>query len=454
MNVQQQQAVFFNSYVTRSYTFRKQQLTALKLAIQQNEPAILAALYADLGKSAEEAYASEVGFVLAEITTTLKHLQGWMKPKKVSTNLLNIPGSSKIIAEPLGVVFIIAPWNYPFQLAIAPLIGAIAAGNCATVKPSELAPATANVLQNLIQNTFQENYVSCIQGDGALVIPNLLQQFTFNHIFFTGSTAVGKIIYELAAKKLVPVTLELGGKSPAIIDADANINVAARKIVMGKLLNAGQTCVAPDYLLIHQSKHTEFIAAFSKAVADFYGNDILNNTEYPKIINEKRFNTLLGYLADAEILYGGNYNKEILRIQPTILGNVSLNAPVMQQEIFGPIMPLYTYETKEQAIAIVQQYKHPLALYIFTNNKAVEDYWLQNVSFGGGCVNNTLFHLSNDRLPFGGIGNSGIGAYHGKHSFNTFSHQKAILKTATWFDPNFKYPPFSGKMKLFKLFMR
>jgi len=454
VQIPQAQQQYFNTGTTLSYNFRKQQLLALQAVIRKYESAILEALYTDLGKSAEEAYASEVGFTLNEIKYALTHLRKWMQPQSVRTNMLNLPGSSKLYYDPLGVVCIIAPWNYPFQLLMAPLIGAIAGGNCTVLKPSELAPATSALVATMIAEVFEPQYVAVIEGEGHTVLPALLQGFRFAHIFFTGSIPVGKAIYQMAAAQLVPVTLELGGKSPAIVTANANVKVAADRIVLGKCLNAGQTCVAPDYLLVHNAVLAPTIAALKDSIERMYGKQPLTNTDYPKIISEKRFQQLLQYLPQGTVIHGGGYDAATRKIEPTLLTQIALDSSIMQDEIFGPILPIFSYSNDAEALQIVQRQPNPLALYVFTNNSNEERFWMEQVPFGGGCVNNTLWHLANEHLPFGGIGNSGIGAYHGKHSFYTFTHSKPVLKTPTWFNPAFKFPPFKGKMKLFKMFMK
>jgi aldehyde dehydrogenase (NAD+) len=454
LHIPQTQQQYFNTGATLSYHFRKQQLIALQAVIRKYEPAILKALYTDLGKSAEEAYASEVGFTLNEIKYALTHLRKWMQPQSVRTNLLNLPGSSKLYYDPLGVVCIIAPWNYPFQLLIAPLIGAIAGGNCAVLKPSELAPATSALVVTMIAEVFEQQYIAVIEGEGHTVLPVLLQGFRFAHVFFTGSIPVGKAIYQMAAAQLIPVTLELGGKSPAIVTANANVKVAADRIVLGKCLNAGQTCVAPDYLLVHESVFDATITALKDSIERMYGKQPLTNTDYPKIISEKRFQQLLQYLPQGTIVHGGRYDVASRKIEPTLLTQIKPDSTIMQDEIFGPVLPIFCYSNNAAALQMVQQQPNPLALYVFTNNSSEERFWMEQVPFGGGCVNNTLWHLANEHLPFGGIGNSGIGVYHGKHSFYTFTHAKPVLKTPTWFNPAFKFPPFKGKMKLFKMFMK
>ncbi|MBP6430580.1 MAG: aldehyde dehydrogenase family protein, partial [Ferruginibacter sp.] len=350
----------------------------------------------------------------------------------------------------LGVVLIIGPWNYPFQLLINPLIGAIAAGNCVVLKASEFAPATAAVMKKIIESTFDKNYILFTEGDGATVVPAMLNNFTFDHIFYTGSTAVGKLIYKMAAENLTPVTLELGGKSPCVVEEDANIKVAARRIAVTKFSNCGQMCVAPDYVLVHERKKDELVTALKKAIIDFFSEDASTHYNYGKIINEKQFDRLTNYLQQGEVLIGGKTNKENLFIEPTIVDNISLEGSIMKDEIFGPILPILTYKTKEDALAIIEKNKNPLAFYVFTSSNKNEKFWMDNVAFGGGCVNNASWHLTNHNLPFGGRGFSGTGNYHGKSSFDTFSHKKAVMKTPTWFDPSIKYPPFKGKLKLFK----
>jgi aldehyde dehydrogenase (NAD+) len=445
---------YVNSGATRSYAFRKQQLLLLRDAILENEKEIYAALYQDLKKPPEEAYAAEIGMVLMEIRIALKNLRKWSKPESVPTNLLNLPSSSKIIHDPLGVVLIIAPWNYPFQLLILPLVGAIAGGNAVMLKPSELAPATAALMEKLIRRIFPSRYISIICGDGAVLIPPMVRDFRFDHIFYTGGTEVGKIIYQLAAKQLVPVTLELGGKNPAVIEKDADLEIAAKKIAIGKFLNAGQTCVAPDYLLVHTSVRGNFLKKLHETITLFYGDDAEAGGSYGRIINEKRFDQLVEYLSEGKIAFGGRHDREKLFIAPTILEDVPAGSALMKQEIFGPLLPVFSFETMEEAQALIARNPSPLAFYLFTQNAETEKKWMGSLSFGGGCVNNTLWHLSNHHLPFGGIGNSGMGAYHGKHSFYRFTHAKPVMKTPRWFDPAVKYPPFAGKMKWIKKLIR
>ena len=445
---------YFDSGETRSYSFRITQLKKLKQAILDYEQELYAALHDDLKKSAEEAWVTELGMVTAEINTAIRNLRNWMAPERVGTNLLNLPSSSRVIREPLGVVLIIGPWNYPFQLLINPLIGAIAAGNCAVLKPSEFAPATGEAMKKMIEATFPPEYVFIAEGNGAVVIPSMINDFTFDHIFYTGSTAVGKLIYKMAAEKLIPVTLELGGKSPCIVEDDANVKVAARRIAVTKFSNAGQMCVAPDYVLVHESRKEELLVQLRKAIVTFFGEKPEDDYSYCKIINEKQFDRILSYLNNGRIVYGGRADKSKLFIEPTLLAEVATNSPVMKDEIFGPVLPIISFTEKEEALQIISQHANPLAFYVFTQNSNKEKYWLNSVAFGGGCVNNASWHLTNHNLPFGGRGFSGTGSYHGKYSFETFSHRKAILKTPTWFDPAIKYPPFKGKLKLFKWVIR
>lgn len=445
---------FFQSGATRAYEWRRQQLLLLQQAIRSEETAIHAALYADLKKSPEEAYATETGLVLAEIRHTLKHLAKWMRPQKAGTNLVNIPATSRVYRDPLGVVLVVAPWNYPFQLSLIPVAAALAAGNTVVLKPSEWAPATAAVIERLLTRIFPPECVRVVQGDGAAIVPALIRQFRWDHIFFTGSVPVGQAIYRLAAEQLIPVTLELGGKSPVIVEKDANLRVAARRIVVGKFLNAGQTCIAPDYLLVHTAVRENFLQHLRETIKDFYRPEPRNSYDYGKIINEKRFDRLVSFLADGNAFCGGDHDRKELYIGPTLLTEVDPAAPVMQEEIFGPLLPVFTYSTTEEAIAFVRTHPDPLAFYLFTADTALQRTWIEGLRFGGGCINNTDWHFANLHLPFGGIGQSGIGAYHGKYSFERFTHAKAVMKTPTMVDPAIKYPPFKGKMKWFKRFIR
>jgi aldehyde dehydrogenase (NAD+) len=445
---------YFDSGATKGYTYRKEQLKKLKQAILDNEQELYNALYADLKKSPEEVWATETGMVLAELNVAIRKLGSWMEPEPVTTNLLNLPSSSKILKEPLGVVLIIGPWNYPFQLLINPLIGAIAAGNCVVLKPSEFAPATDAVMKRIIEATFSSDYILYVQGDGAAVIPSMMNNFSFDHVFYTGSTAVGKIIYKMAAERLVPVTLELGGKSPCVVEEDANIKVAAKRIAMTTFSNAGQMCVAPDYILVHASVKDKLVEGLKESVVNFFSDKPEDSYSYGKIINEKQFDRIAGYLSQGTLVHGGRTNKEKLFIEPTILTDVKLDGTIMKEEIFGPVLPVISFSTMEEAKTIIQRNPNPLSFYIYTGSSTKANEWLEAVPAAGSCVNNSSWHLTNHHLPFGGRGFSGTGNYHGKYSFDTFSHKKAVMKTPTWFDPAIKYPPFKGKLKLFKWVIR
>ena len=444
---------YFTSRVTYTYEYRKQQLIKLKEVLYKYEKEIYAALYTDLKKNPEECWITEIGFTITEINYALKNLRSWMRAKHVGTNFLNFPSRSYILQEPLGVVLIIAPWNYPLLLLLAPLVGAIAAGNCVVLKPSEFSPATAAVLGKMIEEIFKENYIMIVQGEGASVIPPMMQDFRFDHVFYTGSTHVGTIIYEMAAKKLTPVTLELGGKSPCIVDSDADIKVAAKRIAITKFSNAGQMCIAPDYVMVHESVKKEFLHYLKEAAENFYNVESTRDY-YAKIINRKQFDRLVGYTNAGTILYGGHHDADSLFFEPTIIIDVPLDAPMMREEIFGPVLPVISWTDEEEVYKMIGQHNNPLALYVFTSSKSREKKWTRSIAFGGGCINNASWHFTNHHLPFGGIGNSGMGNYHGKFSFETFSHKKSIMKTPTWFDPALKYPPFKGKLKLFKKIIR
>ncbi len=442
---------FFDAGNTKSYEFRVTQLKALKKAIMENENEILDALYKDMHKPKFEAFTSEIGIIYDEIDFVLKNLRKWMKPKRVSTPLVIHPSWSKIYPEPLGVVLIVGPWNYPFQLLINPLVGAIAAGNCAILKPSDNTKNTAQIIEKIISKIFPQNYVSVVHGPGAMVGPMLIEKYAFNHIFFTGSPNVGKQIMAMASKHLTPVTLELGGKSPAIVHSDANLKVSAQRLIWAKLFNAGQTCVSPDYLLVHESVKDVFVDLMQKTIVQFLGNDSSTSENFTHIVNSRRFNVLKEYLKEGRIIHGGRFDETKNYIEPTLIDNVSFDDKLMQEEIFGPILPILTYSNIEEVLPIIRKNRYPLALYLFTANKSVERYILSNVEFGGGSINNALVHLVNPKLPFGGVGNSGMGSYHGKRSFETMSHMKSVIKTSTIIDPTLRYAPYNEqKFKLAK----
>jgi len=444
MNFQEilnEQKEFFSSQKTKNVKFRKRALQQLKEAILKNEDLMYEAIYKDFGKSKFDTFTTEISFVLKEIEFYLKNLTSLSSPKKVRTNLANQLGSSKIYSEPLGNTLVIGAWNYPYQLSLSPLIAAVAAGNTCILKPSEVAENSMKAMAKIINENFPREYLFAVEG-GVEEITGILE-LKFDKIFFTGSTKVGKIVYEAAAKNLTPVTLELGGKSPAIVAASANLEVAARRIVWGKFLNAGQTCVAPDYILVDERVKDSLVTSLKKYIQKFsYKAD---SEQYTQIINEKNFERLIKMIDPENVFYGGNFDAEKRFIEPTILQNVTWEDSVMLEEIFGPILPVLTYKNFNEALLQISKHEKPLAAYLFTNNSEEKDLFTTRISFGGGCINDVVMHLSNDHLPFGGVGNSGIGNYHGKFGFDTFSHQKAILERATWGEPDLKYPPYSEK---------
>lgn len=433
-----QQRAFFASGQTRPIEFRLAQLAKLKQAIIDRQDEIVAAAKADLGRPEFEAY-FEIA-TLSEINLAVKKLKRWMKPKRVKSTLENFPSSAWIQPEPLGVALIIGPWNYPFQLMVSPLVGAIAAGNCAILKPSEHAPHTAKVVSELISSTFAPSYITVFEGD-ASVSQQLLAE-KFDHIFFTGGTAIGRIVMEAAAKHLTPVTLELGGKSPCIVDADVNLDHAAKRIAWGKFINAGQTCIAPDYLLIDSTIKDAFLAKFKEAIHGFFGDDPSQSPDLSRIINQRQFDRLVGLLTSGTVLVGGETDASTRYIAPTVLDNVTWDSTVMEDEIFGPILPVLTYDRFDQALEQVNARPKPLALYLFSRDRAKQEQVLQGTSSGGVCLNDTVLHIGVPALPFGGVGQSGMGSYHGKASFDTFSHYKSVLKKTFWFDLDWRYAPY------------
>ena len=431
--------------------FRLKSLKKLKASIEKHENEIFEALKKDLNKTSFEAYASEVGLVYSELKDAIKNIYHWNRKKKVRTPLAHFKSSSYIVSEPYGVVLIMSPWNYPFQLTIAPLIGAIAGGNCSVVKPSAYSPCTSAVISKIIRECFEDKYIAVIEG-GRDANQELLKE-RFDYIFFTGSVSVGKMVMESASKNLTPVTLELGGKSPCIVDKEANIDLAAKRIIWGKTLNSGQTCVCPDYLLVHKDVKEELIRSMKKYIHEFYGDEPCKNKEYPRIVSGKHFNRLKNLLTNSEIVAGGDFNNETLQIAPTLLDHVSWEDSVMKEEIFGPILPILEFNDIVQVINMVNSHPKPLALYLFTNNKEIEKRIVKCVPFGGGCINDTLVHLATSYMPFGGVGESGMGGYHGKWSFDTFTHKKSILKKSVAFDINLRYPPYKDKIKMLKKLM-
>ncbi|MCE3203857.1 aldehyde dehydrogenase [Paenibacillus sonchi] len=439
---------FFHTGATRAVAFRLEQLQKLKNAIKRCETQLITALKKDLRKSEFEAYATEIGFTLDSIGYMMKHLKRWAKPVKVKSPLHMFPAKSLILSEPYGTVLVIGPFNYPFQLLIEPLIGAIAAGNCAVLKPSESTPAVSGVIEDMIRETFEPSYIRVVQGEKEMT--TLLIHAKFDYIFFTGSVPVGKIVMEAAAKNLVPVTLELGGKSPVIVDKTADLEAAAKRIVWGKLINAGQTCIAPDYLLVHSSVAAELIRRIKHYVTVFYGSDSQRSPDYGRIVNERQLQRIRGMLEkdQAKIILGGSVLAEDLYIEPTLIHPAAWSDASMADEIFGPVLPIMEYNRLEEAIQSVNAHPKPLALYLFTEDKQVEQEVLGRVSFGGGCVNDTITHVASTHLPFGGVGGSGIGGYHGRHSFDVFSHRKSIVKRSTRIDLGIVYPPYGNKVKL------
>lgn len=435
----QQQRAFFAGQQTKDLDFRIENLRKLKDAIRKHETQITEALWKDLRKSHQEAYLTEISMVLKEIDNHIKNLKKWARPKGVPTPVHLQPSKSRIIHEPLGVALIIAPWNYPFQLLINPLVGALSAGCCAVLKPSESTPDIASVMNTIISDTFSREYVDMAQG-GADVSEFLLSN-RFDAIFFTGSTRIGKKVMKAASEYLTPVILELGGKSPCIVDKDADLDVAAKRIVWGKTVNAGQTCIAPDYLYVHASVKDDFIEKAGKALRELYGDDIQKSDFYARIVSDSAFDRLQKFMQDGEIKIGGQTDRGDRFISPTVIDQVEPESPVMQEEIFGPILPVLTFRTIDEPVNYINAREKPLALYYFGNNRAARDVF-SRTSSGGGCINDTLMHISNDKLPFGGVGYSGLGKYHGKDSFLAFSHSRAVVTTPTWIDLPFRYPPY------------
>ncbi|SHF87166.1 aldehyde dehydrogenase [Chryseobacterium vrystaatense] len=435
------QKTFFKTQQTKNIKFRKMYLEKLRDIIIKNENLLCEAIYRDFGKSKFDTFTTEISFVLNDINYYLKNLNTLSKPKKVTTNLANQIGSSSIHPEPLGCVLVIGAWNYPYQLSLSPMIAALAAGNCCILKPSEIAENTMKVMAKLINENFPPEYLYVYEG-GIDETTDLLR-FKFDKIFFTGSTKVGKIVYRAAAENLTPVVLELGGKSPAIVSKDADLETAAKRIVWGKFLNAGQTCVAPDYLLVDESVHEQFLEMLRKYINEFkYTPD---SEQYTKIINRKNFNRLVKLINREKIYFGGNSDEENLYIEPTLLSNVNWEDDVMQEEIFGPILPVISFSHFNLVLNTLLELEKPLAAYLFTRNSEEKQAFTAKLSFGGGCINDVIMHLGNERMPFGGVGASGIGNYHGKFGFDAFSHEKSILEKANWGEPSIKYPPYSEK---------
>ena len=446
-NIIQTQREFFQTGKTKDVTFRIEQLKTLKQAIIEHEQSIVEALQADLRKPEVETYLTEIS-VIKDIDYAIKHLQNWTKPQKAAVSWDFFSYSARIYPEPLGVLLIIGPWNYPFQLIISPLVGAIAAGNCAIIKPSEIASHTSDVIAKIIAKHFDPAYIAVVEG-GVEASQKLLAE-KFDHIFFTGGTAVGKIVMAAAAKYLTPVTLELGGKSPCIIDSDINLEHTVRRITWGKFINAGQTCIAPDYLLVNKTIKKDLIDGLKKCVKEFYGDNPVKSPDYARIISQKHFDRLVNFLKDGEVIIGGETQPSECYIAPTVIDNVSLEDSIMQEEIFGPILPIIEYSDIAEAIALINSKSKPLALYLFSQNKNLQNRVLQETSSGGVCINDTVMQVGVSSLPFGGVGDSGIGNYHGKASFDTFSHNKSVLQNSFWLDLKWRYAPYQGKLPLIK----
>ena len=442
-----QQQAFFETQVTKPVEFRKQQLTKLKELLTEYEQALFDAIYSDFRKSQFDTYATELGLVYCEIDYYLKNLKELSKPKAVANNLINQPGKSFICTEPLGCTLIIGAWNYPYYLTFMPLVAAMAAGNCAMIKPSELPAATMHTIAGMINTNFPPGYLYV--AEGAVEETTEILKLPFDKIFFTGSPKVGRIVYEAAAKNLTPVTLELGGKSPAIVTKHANLEIAARRIVWGKFLNSGQTCIAPDYVVVEEPVAAAFIEAVKKQITKAaYGPDV---PHYARIINQRNFERVCGLMDPAKVIFGGKQDAEQLYIEPTLLNPVDWNDAVMQEEIFGPVLPILHFNQLSDVFAEIRKRPKPLSAYLFTDKQEEKERYLQDISFGGGCINDTVMHITNDRMPFGGIGNSGTGHYHGVYGFLTFSHQKSILDKADWGETPLRYPPYSEeKLKWIK----
>ncbi len=452
------QRVFYNGGNTRPVQWRKAQLVALKSAIIENSDAICAALKEDLNKSEFESQATEITIVLESITHTLKHLDRWAKPQRRKHPITQFPGKSVLYHEPFGVALIMSPWNYPINLTLTPLVGAIAAGNCAILKPSEFSPATSAVIAKLIAETFPAEYIACVTGAREESEALLAQKFDF--IFYTGGETVGKIVMTAAAKNLTPVCLELGGKSPVIIDETADIPLTAKRIAWGKTINGGQTCIAPDYVLVQESVKDAFISELQKQLVSMWGSGeaALHHPDYPKIITERHFNRLTAFIDGSDAangtLFGGATDPETHHIAPALLIDASPDSPVMSEEIFGPILPVLSYDTLDQAMDFVRNRPHPLALYLFTNDSHTKKTVIGNLNFGGGCINDTISHIATAEMPFGGVGNSGMGGYHGKDSFTLFSHAKSVMYKYNWFDLPLRYLPYTAaKIKLLQRFV-
>jgi aldehyde dehydrogenase (NAD+) len=434
----------FDSGATRPYRARRDALRALKSALKSHEEALLTAMQEDMRKPRFEASMADIGTVHGEIGHALENLGEWMQRTDVGTPISLWPASSTVHPQPLGVVLIVSPWNYPVVLALSPLVGAIAAGNCAVVKPSNEAPRTAAVLERIITDAFPKDQVLVVQGSGSAVVPPLIDAFHFDHIFFTGSTKVGRQILAQAAPQLVPVTLELGGKSPAIVDRRANIDLAAKRIAWSKYFNAGQTCIATDHALVHASVLEPFLDRFGKQIEAFYGPDPQRSPDYARMVNAKHFQRVRRYLADGKVRVGGQHDADTRYIAPTVLTDVPMDSPVMREEIFGPVLPVIPWREPEEVEALVRHNPTPLALYVFSKDRCVQRHFTERIAFGGGCINHCMLHFGDVDLPFGGVGTSGMGRYHGKASFDLFSHHQGLVRAGALPEPGVQYPPYAG----------
>ena len=439
-NIVELQRGFFGQGETLNLDFRMQALRSLQKALHKWEARIADALWQDLHKSYEEAYMTELSIVLGEIKNHISHLKRWSAPKRMCTPLKMFPSRSKVIAEPLGCSLIMAPWNYPVQLLLNPLVGAISAGCTAVLKPSPYVPHVSKVMEEMIKETFAPEYIAVVQGNRD--VNKALLEERYDIIFFTGSPDLGRRVMRAASEHLTPVVLELGGKSPCIVDKDANIAMAARRIAWGKSLNAGQTCIAPDYLLIHADVKEQLVCALKKEFAHLHGNNPKEAKHFVRIVNERAFDRLVGYIQGADVMMGGEHDRQERYISPTLIDNVKEDSPIMQEEIFGPIFPMVTFSTTDEAIAFVTKREKPLALYYFGENRKNIARVLKHTSSGGACINDTIMHIANEKLPFGGVGHSGMSAYHGRDSFNVFSHHRAVVTTTTWLDLPFRYMPY------------
>lgn len=452
-DIVKRQREYFATGITKEINTRISALKKLQKAIRENGEELCRAMRQDLGKSASEAYMCEVGLTLSELEYQIRHLRKWSRPKRRRTDLTNFHGRSFSVREPYGCVLVMSPWNYPFLLSMEPLIGAIAAGNCCVLKPSAYSPATSAAMKKLVEQAFSIEYATVIEG-GREENSALLDE-RFDYIFFTGGVTVGKLVMEKAAVNLTPVTLELGGKSPCIIDETANLKVAAARLAFGKYLNCGQTCVAPDYLLIHRSVKNKFLEQFVRTIERMYGEEPLKNPDYGKIINRKHYDRLIGLMDREKLVYGGSADPDTLKIAPAVMDNVSQADAVMQEEIFGPVLPVIAYDDIDEAFRFVLEGEKPLAAYLFTGSRGREKQFLNRISFGGGCINDTVLHLATSRMGFGGVGGSGMGSYHGRKSFETFTHEKNILKKYNWIDMPLRYQPYGGwKDRLVHLFLK